>query len=448
MSVEDGFLEALDDYGEEEMTLYSGWRRKQGERTQRKHQATIDEFLGKGRRTTSAGIVARYYAELLTWALHRHIEREKWTVICVLGYHASEPVYIDISTDYDKCENLLMNGRLLIRRGNTHFVVTLHVESCWRGSVQVEGLAVAENKIRAFIDGVTTIVKEENFYRGKKLEFAGRIRFLKVKDKSWDSIILDPAMKKEIRANTIDFLMKEKLWAEYGIPQKRGVMLAGEPGTGKTLICKALMAEADGITCITTNGYALTDDDYITDLYELAQDLSPSIVFIEDIDLIGLNREEYHYQQGPALLALLAVLDGVEEEQEIVTVATTNNLETLDKALSQRPSRFDRVIKLSLPSREERSKLVKLLCKEIPMDELIQDYVACKTEHCTPAQLQEIVYSLVIEYTSELSDTLLPRLRLSKDDIDKAISKVNSRNRQRMGFDLQSNHNDGKLAHL
>ena len=64
-------------------------------------------------------------------------------------------------------------------------------------------------------------------------------------------------------------------------------------GTGKTVVCKALMAEAEEITCITTNAYSLDADKYVTELYELAQDLSPCIVFIEDIDLIGRNREEF-----------------------------------------------------------------------------------------------------------------------------------------------------------
>jgi cell division protease FtsH len=123
---------------------------------------------------------------------------------------------------------------------------------------------------------------------------------LNVAGKSWHSIILDRATKREVKANTVEFLRRGKRWHGFGIPQKRGVMLAGEPGTGKTLICKALMAEADGITCITTSAYQLCTDEYITELYEMAQDLSPCIVFIEDIDLIGLNREEYHYQHGPA----------------------------------------------------------------------------------------------------------------------------------------------------
>jgi cell division protease FtsH len=314
--------------------------------------------------------------------------------------------------------------------------------------VQVHGPEEQKDRIKAFVDGVLKIAKEENFYRGKKIEFAGRIRFLSVKEKPWHSIILDRATKREIKANTVEFLRRAKRWQEFGIPQKRGVLLAGEPGTGKTLICKALMAEADGITCITTNAYCLSADEYINDLYEMAQDLSPCIVFIEDIDLIGLNREEYHYQHGPALLSLLAVLDGVEEKQEIVTVATTNNWEALDRAISHRPSRFDRVVKLSLPSLAERRQLVGLLCQKIPVDVPTQDYIASKAEDCTPAQLQEVVYGLAIEYREESSQTASLCLDISREDVDRAISKVNGKNRRRLGFDIENSHHDGEDACL
>lgn len=389
-------------------------------------------------------ILPRYYGELLAWALQSHIEKEGWKVIRTLGYHGREPIYIDVSTDCDKCENLLKDGQLLVEKGDGHFVVTVDINLQWRNSVQIEGSAKRRKKVEGFIYKVSRIAREQNFYRGKKIEFGGRIQFLNVKNKSWENIILDPAIKREIRANTINFLNKRKCWAKYGIPQKRGVLLEGEPGTGKTVICKALMAEADGVTCITTNAYGLSENEYITELYEMAQDLSPCIVFIEDIDLIGLNREEYHYQSGPALLSLLNVLDGVEEKHEIITVATTNNLETLDRALTQRPSRFDRVVKLPLPSLEERKELIGLLCQKIPVDGTTQDYIARKSEHCTPAQLQEVIYSLAIEYPDESCDARLPYLELSKDDVDSAISMVNGRNKRHLGFGIDGNHNGSK----
>jgi len=443
MSAEEKFLESVADEQEEEEEIpsYLSWRRKERQRIQRKNQAAIDEFLGKDNRTTGVVIVPTYYAELLIWALDRYIKRENWKINDALGYREPEPFYIDVSTDYDRRENLLMRGQLLIEMDDARFVVTIDVMPRYHANIQVHGPVKQKDRIKSFVDGVNKIAREENFYRGKKLEFGERIRFLNVEGKSWHGIILDPATKLEVKANTVEFLRRGNRWCGFGIPQKRGVLLAGEPGTGKTLICKALMAEADGITCITTSAYKLSADEYITDLYEMAQDLSPCIVFIEDIDLIGLNREEYHYQHGPALLSLLNVLDGVEEKHEIVTVATTNNWEALDRAISHRPSRFDRVIKLSLPSLEERRELVGLLCQKIPIDMEAQEYIASKAEGCTPAQLQEIVYGLAIEYRDESSQAPSLCLDISSHDIDRAISKINGKNRRRLGFDIENNHN-------
>ncbi len=450
MSVEEKFLGAVydEDDDDEGEGSYLIWRRKQREKMRRKNEATIGGFLGKSPKTTAVGIMPSYYGALLSWAVRRHIERDGWKVVDTLGYRDPEPFYIDVSTDYDKHENLLMRGQLLVEKDGTRFVVTIEVHPRCDGSVQVQGLEEHREAGESFVNGVMTIAREENFYRGKRIEFAGRIRFLNVKERSWDSIVLDSATKKEIRANTIQFLRNREHWSQYGIPQKRGVLLAGEPGTGKTLICKALMAEAEGITCITTHAYDLCEDEYITELYELADDLAPCIVFIEDIDLIGLNREEYHYQHGPALLALLNVLDGVEERHAIVTVATTNSLEALDKALSHRPSRFDRVIKLSLPSLGERKRLVELLCQRIPVNERIQDYIASKAENCTPVQLQEIVYSLAIEHAGEGAQNGSTYLELSKDDVDHAIAKVNGRNKRRLGFEIENNRGDGRAVYI
>jgi len=441
VSDEERLLDALDSEDVEE-PIDLGWRERQRRRLQRKNQPTIDKFLGENRRINAVGILPRYYGELLTWAFHRYLEREKWKIVTTLGYRAPEPVYIGVTTGDSSSENLLMDGQMLIEKGDSRLIVTVDTNPSRRGSVQVEGPAGKKDEIEAFVSGIMTVAKEENFYRGKKIEFSGRIRFLNVEDKSWESIILDVATKAEIKANTVDFLRRSGEWSKYGIPLKRGILLAGEPGTGKTVICRALMTEADGITCITTNSYALDADGYITELYELAEDLSPSIVFIEDIDLIGQNRMEFDYQRGSALVSLLAVLDGVEEHKRIVTVASTNCLETLDKALTQRPSRFDRVIKLSRPSMEQRRELISRLCHKIPLDEDTQEYIAMRAETCTPAQLQEIVYSLVIQ-----RPTQQPQPAFNKADVDLAISRINDKNRRQLGFS-GGNHNGSKQGQL
>jgi len=441
MSVGEHYLEAMEEDDEEEEIMESpGWRERK-HRLQKKNRESINRFLGRGRRTISVAIVPRYYGELLTWALHQYLERGDWKVTATLGYHGPEPVYVNVDTG-GVIVNLLMDGQMLIEKGDIRCTVTVSVNPRVRGSVQLEGPVKNRKEMEESIAGIVDIVEKENFYRGKKIEFSGRIRFLDVKDRTWDSIILDTETKSEIKANTVDFLRRSDEWGKYGIPLKRGILLAGEPGTGKTIICRALMAEAEGITCITTNGYALDDDDYVTTLYELAEDLSPCIVFIEDIDLIGQNRMEFGYMRGPALLSLLSVMDGVEEQREVVTVATTNCLETLDKALSQRPSRFDRVIKLTRPSVEQRRELISRLCRKIPLPEDTQEYIAGKADNCTPAQLQEIVYSLVIQ-----RPTGQPEIAVSREEIDRAISRINDKNRQRLGF-TGGNHNGDRMGLL
>jgi len=443
VSVEERFLGAIDEGEDDELEVpivYDRFARRH-ERLASKNKTTVDRFLGKGHRANAAVILPRYYGELLTWSLHSYIEQEGWKIASTLGYRGPKSVYIDVSTDCDKSENLLMNGQMLVEKNDSHFIVTVDINLRWRNSIQVEGPASKEKEINEFTNEVKTIAEQQNFYRGKKIEFGGRLRFLNLSDREWDSIVLDAQIKREIRANTVEFLDKRKLWSDYGIPPKRGILLAGEPGTGKTIICRALMAEAEEITCITTNAYSLDADEYITELYELAQDLSPCIVFIEDIDLIGQNRQELGYRSGPALLSLLAVLDGIEEKKEIVTVATTNCIDILDKAIKYRPSRFDRVIKLSFPSLEQRKELISLLSHEIPVDSATQDYMAHQADNCTPAQLQEIIYSLVIEHSDEWVSSISIPLGFSRDDIDTIISKVNGKNGHRLGFDVGGNHN-------
>ncbi|MFC2039859.1 AAA family ATPase [Chloroflexota bacterium] len=446
MSAEEGLQEAImaeeeilltdpvddEDEDEEEPSVLNNLRKK---RLRHRNRAKIEIFLGEGITINESAILPSYYGELLTWAVHQYLEREGWNITATLGYHDPVPVFINVETG-SEVKNVLKDGQMFVIGGDNRIIITVDINPGWRGAVTIEGPATIKSTIEKSIASILAIVKTENFYRGNKIEYSGRIRFLDIKDRSWDSIVLDSDIKAEIKANTVSFLKRSKQWIEYGIPRKRGVLLAGDPGTGKTVVCKALMAEAEGVTCINTNAYALDSDEYITDLYELAQDLSPSIVFIEDIDLIGQNRMEFGYLRGPSLLSLLSVMDGIEGHDEIVTVATSNCLETLDKALSERPSRFDRVIRFTRPSMEQRRDLVRSLCGRIPLNETIQNYIAVKAENCTPAQLQEMVYSLVIQ-CHEIST-------INKSDIDKAASRINGYNRCQLGFNSNGNHNGHK----
>jgi cell division protease FtsH len=286
--------------------------------------------------------------------------------------------------------------------------------------------------VKSFIRSIGDFLNKHNFYRGKNLNFNGGISFLNAGQRDWDSVILDPAMKKEIRLNTIGFLKNCAQLEKYGVPPKRGIILAGEPGTGKTIVCKALMSEADKITCIATTADGMVMGGYIPELFSVAQALSPSIIFIEDIDFIGQERHD-SYRGTPPLISLLAEMDGIAEKNAIVTVATSNSFETLDKALSERPSRFDRVFRITRPAYQQRDELVKHISQKIPLSEDVREYIVEETNGFTPAQIQEVLHGMVIARSVQGEDIM----QFNRRDVDSTIALLNIRRTGTIGFNVR-----------
>jgi cell division protease FtsH len=390
---------------------------------------TINKFLGESSWVAETYTTKWYYWKLLAWTIKSVIKSRGWKIVSVKGYSRDEPVIRDIQTDYTKFESCVIDGQLLLEKNNIRMIIIMDTSN----SVQIEAGENHHRLVKAFINSIGNFLKKNNFYMGKKLNFESGISFLNAGQRDWDSVILDPAMKKEIRMNTIGFLNNCTQLEKYGIPPKRGIILAGEPGTGKTIVCKALMSEANTITCIATTAEGIVMGGYISELFSLAQDLSPSIIFIEDIDFIGQERQDY-YRGGAPLISLLSEMDGIAEKNAIVTVATSNCYEALDKALSERPSRFDRVFRITRPNYQQRVELVKHISKKIPLSEEIREYVVKETNGFTPAQVQEVLHGMVISHSATGQDIM----QFSRNDVDSTIALLNIRRTDSIGFNVIS----------
>jgi cell division protease FtsH len=423
--------EGCDIYGESNLAPDGSWKRSVG---------TITRFLGKGTRTEVPINLPTYYGDLLALALQRYIEGEGWKVVKIIGPNGRVPRYTNVNTDYGKYENVLSSGYLLLQKEDSRVVAFIKVRPRYDASLVIS--SSSKEDAFDFAKGIENYAQGRKLYQGKKLQLTAHIRFLNLPTKGWDDLALEPTLKYEIQANTVDFLTRLDELAKYGIPPRRGVILVGEPGTGKTLISKILMNHSPGITCIAAHEACLSRDSYIDDLYELAQNLKPSIVFIEDIDLVGQDREESHYMTGIGLFGLLRAMDGIEQCEGVVTIATTNSLQKLDRALTERPSRFDRKIQLSPPSLIQRRELIRSLSQRIPMDEVVQDCLTRKTEKCTPAQIQELAYSLVIEHKHGPACSELGCCRFSVDDVDNVLSITMKKNGE-IGFRKVGNNGNG-----
>ena len=334
----------------------------------------------------------------------------------------------DIQIDYTQFESCVTDGQFLLEKNNIRLIIIINGAN----SVQIEASEKHRRLVKSFIRSINDFLNKHNFYKWKNLNFDGGISFLNAGQREWDSVILDPAMKKEIRLNTIGFLKNCAQLEKYGVPPKRGIILAGEPGTGKTIVCKALMSEADKITCIATTAEGMVQGGYIPELFSVAQALSPSIIFIEDIDFIGQERHD-SYRGTPPLISLLAEMDGIAEKNAIVTVATSNSFETLDKALSERPSRFDRVFRITRPAYQQRTELVKHISKKIPLSEDVREYIVKETNGFTPAQIQEVLHGMVISQTAGGEDIM----QFHQKDVDSTIALLNIRRTGMIGFNAK-----------
>jgi AAA+ superfamily predicted ATPase len=191
--------------------------------------------------------------------------------------------------------------------------------------------------------------------------------------------------------------------------------------------------EAEGITGIITGAYDLVSDNYFRVLYEIAGDLAPSIVVIEDLDLVAQEREDHGIHTSPLLIALLNILDGLEKTSAVVTVATTNHLEALDKAIRERPSRFDRVIRMELPEFGERKALAALLSRRIPVETGVADLIASETGGCSPAQIQEVFYTMAIGHRCNEQCRQQGTCRFSMEEARTALGFMKKKTRH-MGF--------------
>ena len=178
---------------------------------------------------------------------------------------------------------------------------------------------------------------------------------------------------KESLQEIIDFLHNPKKYTEIGAKLPKGALLVGSPGTGKTLIAKAVAGEA-GVPFFSISGSAFEDSfvgvgaSRVRDLFQQAAKVAPSIIFIDEIDAIGHTRDSRLHYNDQTLNQLLGEIDGFDSTKGIVILAATNRPEILDKALL-RPGRFDRRIIVDRPNLQGRLETLKVHTRKIKLAE-------------------------------------------------------------------------------
>ncbi len=251
---------------------------------------------------------------------------------------------------------------------------------------------------RRLLDTIEGRVKTASSYRGRVISLGvadrysgamGAIRVHKLKRVDADQLILPSKTAALLHRNVIGFVEQREKLKAFGLPAKKGLLFYGPPGTGKTHTIHYL---AGRLPEHTTMLVTAEEVGLLEHYFQLARFLQPSILVIEDADLIARTREQMNGPCEEVLLnKLLNEMDGLREDADILFVLTTNRPEQLESALASRPGRIDQAIEFPLPDDEGRRRLARLYACGLEMRPQVVETIVRKTNGASAAMIKELM---------------------------------------------------------
>jgi cell division protease FtsH len=263
----------------------------------------------------------------------------------------------------------------------------------------VEVFAADAEHASALLEEVRELMREHNVFRGQMISLEStmwgqvKVAFHERPRTRREEVILPEEVLAAIERQTLGIARRAGALRAAGRHLKRGVLLHGPPGTGKTHTVSWLAAELDQATVIVLAGGALGA---VGPVSRMARELEPCLVVLEDVDLVGEERTMMH-GGGPILFELLNELDGMAEDADVAVVLTTNRPDLLEPALAARPGRVDLAVEIPLPDLDSRRRLLELYARDLALDSPDLDSVAARTEGVTASFFRELLRQAALE---------------------------------------------------
>jgi hypothetical protein len=359
-------------------------------------QLALDEIFGERFKAELVGLHRRYGHETLNFS--ELLTTDNYAPVVAPLQH----VEVDIGELVPaRCLN---HGLWLSASGSLRFAVLLSPAINYGRSagVHVE-IAVppgekAATLSRSIFEELEKLVRRATSYRGKVISLeqsddysgrAGSVRVHKLHSVRREELILPARTLQLLERNITEFIGQRTQLKALGMPVKKGLLFYGQPGTGKTHTIHYLASQLPDHTTllITAEQVALLDH-----YFQLARFLQPSIVVIEDVDLIARSRESMGSPCEESLLnKLLNEMDGLREDAEVIFVLTTNRPHQLEAAISSRPGRIDQTIEFPLPDAAGRAQLVRLYACGLQLSESVVQEIVRRTENASGAFIKELM---------------------------------------------------------
>ncbi|WP_321508425.1 proteasome-activating nucleotidase [uncultured Methanoregula sp.] len=291
------------------------------------------------------------------------------------------PLFVAVVVD------ILENGEIYLRQQGNNQEYLTHAPEDIRPILK-PGAKVAVNNALSIVKVIGNI-------------YDSRVRVMELVDKPQETYADIGGLTDVIREvrEAVEYpLTKPEIFRRIGVEPPKGILLYGAPGTGKTLIAKAVAHEANA-TFIRMSGSELVHKfigegaGLVRELFQLAREHKKAIIFIDEIDAVGSMRTN-DGTSGSAevqrtLMQLLAEMDGFDNRGNVRIMAATNRADMLDPALL-RPGRFDRLIEIAVPDKEARLQILKIHSRKMHLESVNLEEIALRTDKATGAELEAI----------------------------------------------------------
>jgi hypothetical protein len=346
--------------------------------------------------------------------------------------------YINIRLAGERVVACVQSGLCLMNRADERLAVLIvgpQTDYHPAAQVRLEVMARTREAAENFLAEIRTVMRKRNVYRGHVLSldqdrFGGMaIAFHQLPGIRREDIILPDGILDRIERQTVRFsLLADRLVAAKR-HLKRGVLLYGPPGTGKTLSAMYIAGAIKDRTVLllTGRGQGLLEQSC-----GLARMLQPSIVILEDVDLVAEERTHREGCATPLLFELLNQMDGLADDADVLFLLTTNRADILEPALAARPGRVDLAVEIPLPDAGCRERLIKLYCEGLQLGPINLESLVGKTEGASGAFIREMMRKATLFAADEGSDVV--QARHLDEAVHELVVQGGAMTRRMLGF--------------